>query len=93
MGEIIMARVRAGLLAGGLLLALSSVVGCGEEPPPVADSDAGLSAGVSTTGKGSRTSGVIPEYQLDALRKAKGVEAQLLDAEAQRRAQIDALGD
>jgi len=84
--------VRTSLLACGLLLVLGGVVGCGEEPPPVAESDTVPSAEASNQEKSSGARGVIPEYQLNALRKAGGVEAQLLDAEAKRREKFDALG-
>jgi len=79
--------------ACAVLLALGGVVGCGEEPPPVAERDQAMSEGVSEPSKANRTSGVIPEYQLNALRKAGGVEAQLRDAEAKRRTQLETLGN
>jgi len=81
------------LWACAVLLALGGVVGCGEEPPPVAERDQVMSEGVSETSKSNRTSGVIPEHQLNALRKAGGVEAQLREAEVKRRTQLETLGD
>lgn len=82
------------LLVCGALLTLGALAGCGDEPPPLAKHDQGLGDATSEKPRSQvNTGGVIPEHQLNALRKAGAVEAQLHDAEEKRRAQLEALGN
>lgn len=54
-----------------------AIVGCHQDntPPPIAPQ--------------TQNQGVIPQAQLDALNKAKAVEGTLMEADQQRRGQVD----
>ncbi len=52
-----------------LIVAIGLLSGCGEEPPPISG-DKNVKA----------EEGIIPQHQLDALQKAKDVEAQMKEA-------------
>ena len=69
-----------------LSLALLSACG-GGEPSAVSKPDTTAS---QTSESATSSGGVIPQSQLSALQKAKGVEAMMKDAEQKRREQMDA---
>ncbi|WP_193162787.1 hypothetical protein [Microbulbifer hainanensis] len=66
--------------------AMVLLAGCGADEPPQTQSAAEEGQAQQETEK---PGGVIPQYQLDALEKAKKVEDQLQEAAEERAAAVD----